>query len=329
VLRTTDKSDGEVPIEETNADVELYLRQSIGKCAREEQILRLVADARGLFIHAATVVEYFKDRDPEQQKSLLKRLHAASSLVHQAPPGATTKLDNLYTRILDTCLVDERDWDDNTFQDCLPIFHSFLCTIEPTSPAIAVGILNSRRDKSKLPLSTGDANGILLRMHAVLYVKDGQVKWYHKSFLDFMFEKSRSQRFFCDQDEYHRRIAKGCIGVMNKELHFNMAKIPSSHYLDRDNTALANSVEENISQVLRYACRSWSDHVALTPTIPADDLLVLLHDLLQLPLLFWIEVMNLVGCRGRCQVMLRDVRSWVAKAKVCVLCTFSHLSWQC
>jgi hypothetical protein len=107
------------------------------------------------------VVEYLKDRDPEQQKSLLERLDAASSLGHQAPPGATTKLDNLYTQILNTCLVDERDRDDSTFQDCLSILHTFLCTIEQTSPAVAVGILNSTRDESKFPLSTGDATGIL------------------------------------------------------------------------------------------------------------------------------------------------------------------------
>jgi hypothetical protein len=318
----------QVPIEETNADIELYLRQSIGDCASEEHILRLVADAAGLFIHAATVVEYLKNRDPEQQKSLLDRLVATSSTARQVPPGATTKLDNLYTQILNTCLVDERDRDDDTFQDCLSILHTFLCTIERTSPAIAVGILNSTRGKSKVLLSTGDANGILRRMHAVLYVKGGQVMWYHKSFLDFMFNKSRSQRFFCDQDEHHRRLAKGCLGVLNKELCFNMAKIPSSHYLDRDNTALVKSIDQNISEVLRYASRGWSDHVALTSVIPADDLLVLLHDLLQFPLLFWIEVMNLLGCRGRCQGMLRDVQNWVAKAKVCVHCAISHRS-QC
>jgi hypothetical protein len=161
-------------------------------------------------------------------------------------------------------------------------------------------------------------------MHAVLYVKDGQVRWYHKSFLDFMFDKSRSQRFFCDQDQHHRRLAKGCIGVMNKEMHCNMAKIPSSYDLDQGNSALAKSIDENISQVLRYACRSWSDHVALTPAIPADDLLVPLHDLLQLPLLFWIAIMNLLGCRGRCQGMLCDMQNWVAKAKVCALCTIGH-----
>jgi hypothetical protein len=318
----------EVPLEVMSADIELYLRKSLEECATEGQILRLVSDAAGLFIHAATVVEYLKGRHPGKQQSLLAQLAPDSPSGHQPPRDATAKLDHLYMQILETCLVDGRDRDPNAFSDCLSILHTLLCTIERTSTSEAVGILNATRDKDKVALAPGDADDVVARLHAVLYVKGSQVMWYHKSFLDFMFDKSRSGRFFCDQDEHHRRLAKGCLAVMIKELHFNMAKIPSSHYLDRDNSTLATSIEENISTVRRYACRSWSDHLALTPTMQADDLLILLHDLLQLPLLFWIEVMNLLGCRGRCQVMLREAQNWVAKAKVCVPFTISCSS-QC
>jgi hypothetical protein len=308
----------EVPVEQMSADVELYLRKSLGECASEAQILRLVSDAAGLFIHAATVVEYLKGRHPGKQKSLLAQLIPKSPSGHQPPRDATTKLDGLYTQILETCLVDGRDRDPNIFSDCLSILHTFLCTIERTSASDAVGILNATRDKGEVALDPSDADEVVARLHAVLYVKGGQVMWYHKSFLDFMFDETRSGRFFCNQDEHHRVLAKGCLAVMNKELHFNMAKIPSSHHLDRDNSELATSIDENISTVLRYACRSWSDHLALTPAVKADDLLILLHDLLQFPLLFWIEVMNLLACRGRCQVMLHDAQNWVARAKVCM-----------
>ncbi|KAH6900934.1 hypothetical protein BKA70DRAFT_731649 [Coprinopsis sp. MPI-PUGE-AT-0042] len=163
----------QVPVEETNADIKLFLEEHLGNCASKEQILQLVSDAAGLFIYAATVVEYLRKRDNEERKSLLARLIATSpSSVHRRPRGATAILDNLYIQILEATLVDPRDRDDlAAFEDSLSILHTFLCTVERTSTSVVVGILNATRDEDEVMLQEGDANGILRRLHAVLYIR--------------------------------------------------------------------------------------------------------------------------------------------------------------
>jgi hypothetical protein len=42
----------------------------------------------------------------------------------------------------------------------------------------------------------------------------------------------------------------------------------------------------------------------------------MLHDFLQLPVLFWIETMNLLGLHKRCVGMLRNAQKWITSTEV-------------
>ncbi|KAH6890046.1 WD40-repeat-containing domain protein [Coprinopsis sp. MPI-PUGE-AT-0042] len=305
----------EVPLEESSADIKLYLTQNLSECANDHQIQQLVSDAAGLFIYAATVVEHVKGRDVAEQESLLKRLLSSSSSTG-APRGATAMLDNLYLQILQSSLVDPRDRDDpETFESCLSILHTVLCTVERISTTIAVGILNASRNHRDTVLDDGTAEGVVHRLHAVLYSEGGQIMWFHKSFADFLFDQGRAQRFFCNREQHHRRLALGCFGIMEEQLRFNIADISSSHQLDRDNLALSSNIHTNISMPLRYACGYWSSHFALTSLEKLDGLVEALNEFLWLQILFWMEAMNLLGQRGRCQAMLRDTQQRFSKSK--------------
>jgi hypothetical protein len=54
--------------------------------------------------------------------------------------------------------------------------------------------------------------------------------------------------------------------------------------------------------------------IAFTPFSP---ILGALHQFLDLPVLFWIEAMNLLKQRGRCEGMLREAQKRVIELKVC------------
>ncbi|KAH6896348.1 hypothetical protein BKA70DRAFT_1438269 [Coprinopsis sp. MPI-PUGE-AT-0042] len=305
----------EVPLEESSADIKLYLTQNLSKCANDHQIQQLVSDAAGLFIYAATVVEHVKGRDVAEQESLLKRLLSSSSSTG-APRGATAMLDNLYLQILQNSLVDPRDRDDpEAFESCLSILHTILCTVERVSTTIAVGILNGSRNHWDTVADNGTAEGVVHRLHAVLYNEEGQIMWFHKSFADFLLDQGRSQRFFCNGEQHHRRLALGCFGIMAEQLRFNIADISSSYQLDRDNPALSSNIHTNISMPLRYACGYWSSHLAFISLERMDGLAKALNEFLQLQILFWVEAMNLLGQRGRCQAMLRDTQQRFSKSK--------------
>jgi WD40 repeat protein len=310
----------EVSLEESSADIKVFLSAHLALCATTQQIHQLASDAAGLFIHAATVVTYLKGRDVEEQKSLVHRILSSSSSPNRRPSRAVTAtLDSLYLQILETSLVDPRERDDpGMFQDCLAILHTFLCTIERTSTSVAVDILNASAGESDAQLDVGIAKGVLYRLHAVLYSQGGLVMTYHKSFADFLFDAARSQRFFCNQEDHHRRLAHGCFGIMMDQLRFNIADIATSFLMDCDNLALQTAIDANISISLRYVSRRWSDHLALaSPLVDAQDgLAEALHRFLRLPVLFWMETMNLLGQWGQCSVMLRVAQRWSFRTKV-------------
>jgi hypothetical protein len=251
-------------------------------------------------------------RHLKEQQSLLARLLSPppTSSFRRPSPGATAALDKLYLQILEISLVDPRDCDDEeAFKDYLSILHTFLCTIQRTSAEVAIAILNASRSEGETLVDDGMANGVLDRLYAVLYSQDGVVMWFHNSFPDFVFDKHRSGKFYCDRDKQHRHLAKGCFKTM-EELRFNLAGIPNSYKFDRDDLTLSARIDANISMLLRYACGNCTAHLALTSPEALISLTTILHDFLQLRLLFWIEAMNLLGERGRCQGMLREAQEW-------------------
>ena len=78
---------------------------------------------------------------------------------------------------------------------------------------------------------------------------------------------------------------------MNRELEQNMCGLPD-RVTNSEVVNLKERVEENISQTLEYACRSWHKH--LTGTIPAHVAPVL-HRFLETKFLFWLEVLSVLG----------------------------------
>jgi hypothetical protein len=314
-----------VRIEESSADIKVYLQSKLDQCATSEQIEQLVTEADGLFIHASMVVEHLKDRQVDEQRSLLRRLLSPpSSPSHRRLPANTASLDRLYLQILETSLMDPRDGDDHqAFDQALSILHTFICTIQRTSIPVVIALLNASRKEGEILLEEGVAKGVVHRLYGVLYSYEGQVMWFHKSFLDFLFDRNRSGRFFCNQEQHHRRLAKGCLKIMVDELRFNMADIPSSHHLDRDNPTLSASIDANISESLRYASGNWSGHLTLAnhDSEGQAQLAEILERLLWLPILFWMEVMNLLRQHGNCQRMLRDAQRWFQQSEVRLSCT--------
>lgn len=314
----------DVPPAEANADLKSYLLEQLGHIANDVEIDQLVTDAAGLFIYAATVVEHVGvlTRPVGEQRTLLKRLlNVSSSATKNHSRNTTTTLDKLYLEILEEALNPD-DPEQDLFQTRLDILHTFLSTVERTSPSVIAHLLS---DDDAIPQTSGRsydalddsvANYVLGGLHAVLYIQHGQVMWFHKSFPDFVFDRGRSGRFYCDQGDRHRFLVDRCFGIMLQQLRFNIADIPTSFIFDRNNPRLQASVENNITSVLRYACRSWSHHLKEASPPGLLRALQSLHDFLKLHVLFWIETMNLLGQRGRCEGMLLEAQRVLTLLKV-------------
>jgi len=303
----------QVPIEEAQADITTYLNANLPHFAGSPEMEKLVAQAAGLFIYAATVVKYLAEYEPLEQKMLLDRLpFVSNSAIPQTSEEETPLLDGLYFQVLSVAFkLRGVKLKGDIFAHRLRILHTFLCSAERTSTSLVAKLLFSSNETNPAFSYTSIADSVLAHLHAVLYTENDQVLSYHKSFTDFMFDQHRAKEFWCDQVEHHRFLTSSCFRVMETGLKFNIANITSSFLLDRDNSALPEAVKQNIPPVLSYSCRNWGHHLSAVASTDSDALYRTLSEFLQLRVLFWIEAMNLLGSRGLCDPMLQAARQWV------------------
>jgi len=262
----------QVPIGEAQADITTYLSANLPHFAGRSEMEKLVAQAAGLFIYAATVVKYLAGYTPREQKWRLGKLPFVSDSAILQTAEEAPLLDGLYLQILSDAL---RCFKDESFANRLHILHTFLCSAERTSTSLVTKLLfhpGEDEDETDPAFSyTKIADSVLVSLHAVLYTENDKVLSYHKSFADFMFNRNRAKEFWCDQGEHHRLLTGSCFRVMDT-LKFNIANITSSFLLDRDNSTLPDAVKQNIPPVLRYSCRNWDHHLSAVASTDSDTL---------------------------------------------------------
>jgi hypothetical protein len=303
----------DVKEEEVRDDIATYINASLPDPLDRSQVEALVELSAGLFIYATTVVKYLESCGrSEQQDFLVELLPTANSSTPQSLSDATsfTLLDMLYLQVLHQAF---RKFTPKTpkWGVRLRILHTFLCTADRTSTSVIADLLFSSD-------YTDVTEKLLSDLHAVLYTEDGRVLAYHRSFSDFIFDQARSDDFWCDQATHHRLLTDSCFRIMKDGLRFNIANISSSFILDENDSTLADAVKTNIPPVLSYSCRNWGYHLSFAESTTPDHLRDTLSDFLEIRALFWIEAMNLLGLRGRCEPMLRMAHEWVVKSKASV-----------
>jgi len=300
-----------VPIEETELDIKTYLETKLPMLASRE-LAGLVKQADGLFVYAATAVKYLtphRSITAAEQTKMLKHL-ISKSHKPASMNDATVLIDTLYRQIM----VDAFSKFKDEFLACrLRILYTFLCTAERTSTSVAAGLVAEGGDDV--------AMAVVKELHAVLCTQDDRVYWYHASFPDFIFDPTRSNfnnvAFWCNEPAHHKLLAESCFRVMKSGLRFNMGDIQSSFLLDSDNAeALSEKVNNNISAVLRYSTRHWTHHLPSPELVNADNLLIYISEFLEIRVLFWIEVMNLLELRNHCTSILQHAREWVLKVRI-------------
>ena len=300
----------EVPTDTVNADIRKYLRAKL-PALPSDQLDNLSRKADGLFIYAATAVRYIRPRDRMTTDEQLRML---VQLTDHRSNGAGTPLliDTLYQQVLWGAF---RKLDNALFRDRLRILHTLLCTEERVSASVA-GRLSGVADPHM-------AKVVVDELHAVLYVKDNRVLWYHGSFPDFMFVQERSRFSFplgagsrifnmsCDGPTHHAHLTRSCFHIMKSGLRFNICNLPSSFLLDSEVPDLRHRIQKNISSDLQYSCRYWVQHLNRAASSDRDSLRTMIEHFLDVQVLFWIEAMNLLGSRAQCSLMLQYTRAWV------------------
>jgi len=297
-----------VPPEQAKQDIQTYLNAELTDLNGKPELDKLNDKSAGLFIYAATVVKILtkSELDMDKQLLLLRRLLSSMS-------SSLSSIDQLYQQIMRNTF---EDLDDDLLPNRLRILYTFLCSAERISAKVSSSLVDTKvRIASKM----------LDRLHAVLYVEDGRVYWYHASFPDFIFNRERSNfhmddkefTFSCDAAAQHSFLTHACFQIMNSKdtgLRFNMGHIKSLYLLDHEHPEeLHENVNKNISPALRYACTYWAHHVSFSPPSKGSPIYEMVTDFLQLHVLLWIEAMHLLGSSGECSHLLHNARNWVSK----------------
>jgi len=315
----------DVPTDTVKADIATYLHAKLPKLRGMPVINELMHQADGLFIFAATAVRYITPRPKmlkREQIQLLGELGVHANGSTGSRNTYVSPIDALYKQVMFTAFG---GLNDNLLQDRLYALHTLLCTQERVSTFVAGELHSDDPDMEEL---VELVELVVEELHAVLYVKEDRVLWYHASFPDFIFSQARSGSIIlgtdsrvvdmhCDEAAHHARLTRSCFRIMKSQLRFNICDLPSSFLLDSEVPDLKDRIRVNIGDSLRYSCVHWAQHFAQTSS---GDGRREIHDFLQLEVLFWIEAMNLLDSRGRCVPMLQQTCECILKVRI--LCYF-------
>jgi hypothetical protein len=295
-------------------DIALYIRDRLQYISSrrqlgsdwpgEQRILDFTRQAEGLFIWAYTVSEYLLTAAyPNRQLSRLLYERNLSSA------RAEAKMHVLYAEVLSAC-----DWSDHDF------VHDYKLVIGAII-AVKTPLSSSAIQSLHLEHPTLEVNEVLCPLSSVLtgFVNESHpIRIIHLSFRDFLTYRPQSssvhEYFQVNEREHSQRLALLCLRVLNEDL---TTDTPGTGYLT-GLTAETESIppleESQVTEVLWYACRFWTEHIIEVEGPVSEAFLGPLHQFLTQKLVLWMEVLN---SRYPFQPLYR-VREWL---EVSVLCT--------
>ena len=289
------------PLEVTK-DISLYIDRTFhqhplagsGAWYSDANVRALATLSNGLFIFASTAVAYILDSETEEDRT--DRLQTALSAMKDSKV-ATGPLDDVYelvlTRASNKAKVEPRE---------LAKTHEVLACILAARMPLSVNAL-----AQLLRRKTDVVRASLRRLRAVVHVSDvldePNLRTLHASFGDYLFERA-ALGVRIDRSLGEDALARGCLQLMTARLHFNVAQSRSSY---EPNPSV---MPDCISLSLEYACLQWIYH---TSGLPETWILeVEIQDNFAPRLLFWLEVMSVLGQVRRAPAMLL-----LAAATVC------------
>jgi len=287
--------------DEVTADIRHYITCTLNAAATEAtwytqyDIEALVRLSQGLFIFASTVLLYVLSR--EHVKGRKERLQKVSSTTIRGT-AATASLDRIYEMIvLEAARSDVLDEDERSASQRV-----VACILAARS-SLSVQTLADLLDSD-----VEEVRGSLERLHSVIHLpaQDATpgVRVLHASFTDYITSRA-ADYILVDAALGDAILARGCLHVMLKLLHFNISQSKSSYGLPPPTRP------NGITPSLEYACLEWIYHIANMPNASVLDGDI--HAIFCPRFLFWLEVLCVLQKTRRAAAMLVFAAATVRK----------------
>jgi len=296
-----------------NSDIRLFLKHELSELARRRQLGRWPSDeqidllcrrAAGLFVYAAATVKFLDSgiHLPEHRLDVILQFPGCT-----APEGKTrinprTTLDSLYTSILQTAFS---EGDPEMYSRVRSTIGAVVLLVNPLPPS-AIAKLVSLDPREVVLFLT-----LVQSLLALCEDPTQPVKLFHKSFPDFITDSSRctDTRFYISPKNLHLELATNCLRIMNDGLERNLLSLPD-YALNSEVEDLETRINDRINIALRYACRSWYNHLTKTEG-NVSGVISCLRIFLEGKFLAWLEVVSVVGAVGGAVVALEGLMSWL------------------
>ena len=304
----------EVRPEVVNKDIKLFFQtrltdlaenrsdcNSAGDWPSSSDVEILCQKAAGFFIYASAVVKFVASKNHNPTKQLDYIISPPQSTAHEGKSG----IDILYTQVVEQAVGDvDRDYEKLCSQ-FRTVVGAVLLVFNPLSVEALSDILGEF-----------DISTTLRSLHSLLLIplsKAAPVRIFHKSFPDFLMdpERCKDKWFFVEPQVHHTEILLSCLNLMRERLKKNICEL--------DDYVLLSGVKDlpmrrstYIGDGLKYACCFWTNHLIRTPGSGSDvgEVQRAIDQFFTTHLLFWIEILSLMGKLDIGVYALNDVQQW-------------------
>jgi len=252
----------------------------------DADVFALANLANGLFIFASTAIEYILDTASVDHRK--DRLRTTLSAMKNSKV-ATGPLDKIYEFVI-TRASNATKVEPHELAQTRQVLSCILVARMPLSLSALAELLDAKIDVIRASLH---------RLRAVVHVPDELdqpgLRVLHASFGDYLFERA-SVGIRVSRENGEETMARNCLRVLSKRLHFNVSQSRSS-YLPN-----SSSKPDFIPLALEYACLQWIYHVSSSSKPTSFD--ESMTDTFTPRLLFWLEIMSVLGHIWQATAML-------------------------
>jgi hypothetical protein len=276
-------------------DINVFVRYNLNAIAKDcfltagwpgEQIIdRLVCNAGGLFIWAATACRFIR----EGKRFAAKRLDmilGSSSITANAPEKY---LNDIYLTVLRNSI--SLDYTADEVTELCNMLKKFLGSIVTLFSPLSTQALGRLLDTS-----AQEVDQILDDLHAILdSPKDRTcpLRLHHPSLRDFLLNEERcsDSNFQVDEKQAHQVLADHCIQLMSISLQRDvcMQRAPGRTVAEVESC----QINECLPPEVQYACLYWVQHLQKSNSRPLDGGQV--HEFIRAHLLHWLEALGWMG----------------------------------
>ena len=292
-------------------DIRVFLKHELSELAQRRQIEEFPSDehldllcsrAAGLFVYAVATTR-FLDSDnhlPKHRLDIILKVPGSTAHEGKTQLNSKTTLDSLYTSILQAAFREDPDVDSKA----RTIIGTVVLVVNPLPPSAIAEFLGIEPAEVTLYL------GLIQSLLPLGEDSNQPVKPFHKSFPDFITDPSRCHaRFSVSPRHLHLELTKNCLRLMNDKLEQDLLSLPE-YALNSEIKDLPTRISTRVSIALKYACRSWPNHLAEVRG-EITDVILYLRLFLEEKFLAWLEVLSVLGDVGSASVGLEKLIHWL------------------